>query len=216
MLVTMALIWAAGFQHGPPPTQTCPDGSVILASETCPAAPPPPPATRTCPDGSVILASQACAAMSNGHGSATKSTSLDPIRSFQDKLNYYAKNGLNVYKKEDLDWAVSVQGARGQDNLFIHMTPTETFGIELKYVRSVAGTGIVEVVRKDPRRTNTVGTFFYKIEVDCRANTTRFAVIEKLNADFSTTRQPISPARAKAAFPPVAGMEEKLLLAVCK
>jgi OOP family OmpA-OmpF porin len=27
----------------PPPTQTCPDGSVILATDTCPPPPPPPP-----------------------------------------------------------------------------------------------------------------------------------------------------------------------------
>jgi len=27
----------------PPATQTCPDGSVILATDTCPAPPPPPP-----------------------------------------------------------------------------------------------------------------------------------------------------------------------------
>lgn len=27
----------------PPPTQTCPDGSVILATESCPVPPPPPP-----------------------------------------------------------------------------------------------------------------------------------------------------------------------------
>ena len=27
----------------PPPTQTCPDGSVILATDVCPAPPPPPP-----------------------------------------------------------------------------------------------------------------------------------------------------------------------------
>jgi hypothetical protein len=45
----------------PPPTQTCPDGSVILASDACPAPPPPPPpATQTCPDGSVIPATDMC------------------------------------------------------------------------------------------------------------------------------------------------------------
>jgi hypothetical protein len=27
----------------PPATQTCPDGSVILATDVCPAPPPPPP-----------------------------------------------------------------------------------------------------------------------------------------------------------------------------
>jgi hypothetical protein len=27
----------------PPPTQTCPDGSVILATDACPVPPPPPP-----------------------------------------------------------------------------------------------------------------------------------------------------------------------------
>lgn len=43
----------------PPATQTCPDGSVILATDDC-AAPPPPPATQTCPDGSVILATEYC------------------------------------------------------------------------------------------------------------------------------------------------------------
>lgn len=46
----------------PPATQTCPDGSVILATSVCPAPPPPPPATQTCPDGSVIPATSVCPA----------------------------------------------------------------------------------------------------------------------------------------------------------
>jgi hypothetical protein len=43
--------------NGPPAsqTQTCPDGSVIDASKTCPK-----PQTQTCPDGSVIDASKTC------------------------------------------------------------------------------------------------------------------------------------------------------------
>lgn len=56
---------AAEVPPPPPATQTCPDGSVILATATCPAPPPPPPpppATQTCPDGSVILASAVCPA----------------------------------------------------------------------------------------------------------------------------------------------------------
>ena len=44
-----------------PSTQTCPDGSVIDASATCPTPPPPPqPSTQKCPDGSVIDASATC------------------------------------------------------------------------------------------------------------------------------------------------------------
>ncbi|MEA3059248.1 MAG: iron complex outerrane recepter protein, partial [Sphingomonadales bacterium] len=37
----------------PPPapaTQTCPDGSVILATDTCPAPPPPPPPPPPAPE----------------------------------------------------------------------------------------------------------------------------------------------------------------------
>jgi iron complex outermembrane recepter protein len=34
----------------PPATQTCPDGSVILATETCPAPPPPPPPPPPAPE----------------------------------------------------------------------------------------------------------------------------------------------------------------------
>lgn len=34
----------------PPATQTCPDGLVILASETCPAPPPPPPPPPPAPE----------------------------------------------------------------------------------------------------------------------------------------------------------------------
>lgn len=33
----------------PPPTQTCPDGSVILATDVCPVPPPPPPPPPTAP-----------------------------------------------------------------------------------------------------------------------------------------------------------------------
>lgn len=44
----------------PPPTQECPDGSVIPATQQCPAPPPPPPPTQVCPDGSVIPATQEC------------------------------------------------------------------------------------------------------------------------------------------------------------
>jgi hypothetical protein len=41
-----------------PATQTCSDGSVILATASCP---PTHPATQTCSDGSVILATDTCA-----------------------------------------------------------------------------------------------------------------------------------------------------------
>ena len=34
----------------PPPTQTCPDGSVILATDACPAPPPPPPPPAPAPE----------------------------------------------------------------------------------------------------------------------------------------------------------------------
>ncbi|HEY6663476.1 MAG TPA: TonB-dependent receptor [Sphingomicrobium sp.] len=34
----------------PPPTQTCPDGSVILATDACPAPPPPPPPPPPAPE----------------------------------------------------------------------------------------------------------------------------------------------------------------------
>ena len=34
----------------PPATQTCPDGTVILATDTCPAAPPPPPPPLPAPE----------------------------------------------------------------------------------------------------------------------------------------------------------------------
>ena len=34
----------------PPATQTCPDGSVILATEACPAPPPPPPPPPPAPE----------------------------------------------------------------------------------------------------------------------------------------------------------------------
>jgi hypothetical protein len=34
----------------PPATQTCPDGSVILATATCPAPPPPPPPPPPAPE----------------------------------------------------------------------------------------------------------------------------------------------------------------------
>jgi hypothetical protein len=43
-----------------PSTQTCPDGSVIDASATCPTPPQPPPSTQTYPDASVIDASATC------------------------------------------------------------------------------------------------------------------------------------------------------------
>jgi hypothetical protein len=33
----------------PPPTQTCPDGSVILATDACPVPPPPPPPPPVAP-----------------------------------------------------------------------------------------------------------------------------------------------------------------------
>jgi hypothetical protein len=42
-----------------PTTKVCPDGSVILSTQTCPA---PAPTTKVCPDGSVILSTQTCPA----------------------------------------------------------------------------------------------------------------------------------------------------------
>jgi hypothetical protein len=42
-----------------PTTQTCPDGSVIPITQTCPA-PTQTPTTKTCPDGSVIPSTQTC------------------------------------------------------------------------------------------------------------------------------------------------------------
>ena len=55
-------ITASGLSTTPPTTQTCPDGSVIPATDTCPSppTPPPPPPTQTCPDGSVIPATETC------------------------------------------------------------------------------------------------------------------------------------------------------------
>lgn len=44
----------------PPPTQTCPDGTVILTTQQCPVPPPPPPPTQTCADGTVIPTTQPC------------------------------------------------------------------------------------------------------------------------------------------------------------
>jgi hypothetical protein len=54
----------------PPATKTCPDGSVIPATQRLPGTlPPPPPATQTCPAASVIPASSIC------HGTATAASS---------------------------------------------------------------------------------------------------------------------------------------------
>ncbi len=45
----------------PPATQTCPDGTVIPTTQTCPApVPPPSPTTQVCPDGSIIPTTQVC------------------------------------------------------------------------------------------------------------------------------------------------------------
>jgi hypothetical protein len=46
----------------PVQTQTCPDGSVIPVTQTCPVTPPPPPTTATakCPDGGVIRGGSVC------------------------------------------------------------------------------------------------------------------------------------------------------------
>ncbi|MEW4449660.1 OmpA family protein [Qipengyuania sp. JC766] len=44
-----------------PEYKTCPNGTEVLVTETCPVvAPPPPPQTKTCPNGSVIPVNQAC------------------------------------------------------------------------------------------------------------------------------------------------------------
>ena len=48
-----SLLWNFGAPPPPPPppaTQTCPDGSVILATDTCPAPPPPPPPPPPAPE----------------------------------------------------------------------------------------------------------------------------------------------------------------------
>ena len=49
--------YGAAVEATPPPpppaapaTQTCPDGSVILATDTCPAPPPPPPPPPPAPE----------------------------------------------------------------------------------------------------------------------------------------------------------------------
>jgi hypothetical protein len=48
-----------------PETQTCPDGSVIPLTDTCPST---QPTTQTCPDGSVISASETCPSGGGGGG----------------------------------------------------------------------------------------------------------------------------------------------------
>jgi opacity protein-like surface antigen len=42
--------WSPPPPPPPPATQTCPDGSVILATDTCPAPPPPPPPPPPAPE----------------------------------------------------------------------------------------------------------------------------------------------------------------------
>jgi hypothetical protein len=44
----------------PPATQTCPDGTVIPATSTCPVPPPPPPDPIQCPDGSSVIPPATC------------------------------------------------------------------------------------------------------------------------------------------------------------
>ncbi|MFM5916270.1 MAG: hypothetical protein ACKOOL_01925 [Novosphingobium sp.] len=58
-LATLVFLAAAGTP--PPATQTCADGSVILATEECTRAPGyETRPTQVCPDGSVILAKSTC------------------------------------------------------------------------------------------------------------------------------------------------------------
>jgi hypothetical protein len=55
------LLSNAGANIIQPAGQTCPDGQVILASQTCAVPPPPPaPTTQTCPDGTVIATTLPC------------------------------------------------------------------------------------------------------------------------------------------------------------
>lgn len=49
---------ACATAHREPAMQTCPDGSIIAATEPCPPPPPPPPAM--CPDGSVVASGAVC------------------------------------------------------------------------------------------------------------------------------------------------------------
>ncbi len=51
LLLSLIYNFAAPPPPPPPPaTQTCPDGSVILATDTCPAPPPPPPPPPPAPE----------------------------------------------------------------------------------------------------------------------------------------------------------------------
>src|SRR6266516_2635271 len=63
VIVHLQAINSSSNNHNPPPSsqqQTCPDGSKIDASATCPSTTPPGPQTQTCPDGSTIDASATC------------------------------------------------------------------------------------------------------------------------------------------------------------
>ena len=63
MLGAVGALSACATTPKEPPTQTCPDGSVVAINVPCPPPPPPPPPpTQTCPDGSVILATSVCPA----------------------------------------------------------------------------------------------------------------------------------------------------------
>lgn len=53
-----ALVLALMAAPSIPASQTCPDGTVVLASDTCP---PYAPRTQLCDNGSVILAADSCA-----------------------------------------------------------------------------------------------------------------------------------------------------------
>jgi opacity protein-like surface antigen len=50
LLLSLTYNFAAPPPPPPPATQTCPDGSVILATDACPAPPPPPPPPPPAPE----------------------------------------------------------------------------------------------------------------------------------------------------------------------
>jgi hypothetical protein len=61
MLLGLTLAVAACATRGTPPTQTCPDGSMVPVTVPCPPPPPPPPpATMACPDGTVVQVGYSC------------------------------------------------------------------------------------------------------------------------------------------------------------
>jgi len=62
------------------PTQTCPDGSVIAATDLCPQA-QTPPTTKTCPDGSTPASDGSCPSPNNNPPPSNPSPSTPPSTS---------------------------------------------------------------------------------------------------------------------------------------